>query len=134
MADDKINFGTERNRQRYEALPPEGKEAIARMRAASRTSEARAEEQRIRELVEQEFPPAAPDERLLELLATLRTERERQGLSLADVSERTGMDRGQISKLETGKVVNPTVGTLRALAHALGLQLEWITRPLEPTS
>ena len=133
MADEPINFGTERNRRRYEALSPEGKAAIARMRAANRTPEARAEEQRIRELAEQEFPPAVADDRLLTLVGAFRTERERQGLSLADVAERTGMDRAQISKLETGKVPNPTLGTLRTYAHALGLELEWTARPMEPT-
>ena len=131
MADDRINFGTERNRERYEALPPEGKAAIARMRAANRAPEALAEEQRIRELAEQDFPPAQKtdpvDETLLTLVATLRTERERQGLSLADVVRLSGVNLSTISRLELGKIPNPTYGTLRAYAEALGLGLEITT-------
>jgi transcriptional regulator with XRE-family HTH domain len=46
-------------------------------------------------------------------------------LSLSDVSERSGIDRTTISKLETGKVPNPTVSTLRALARALNKRLSW---------
>jgi len=30
------------------------------------------------------------------------------------------------SKLETGKIPNPTVGTLRALARALNKRLSWL--------
>ena len=52
-------------------------------------------------------------------------QRTRQGLSLSDISERTGIDRGTLSKLETGKVPNPTVGKLRALAGALNKRLSW---------
>jgi transcriptional regulator with XRE-family HTH domain len=32
-------------------------------------------------------------------------------LSLTDMAERTGIDRATISKLETGKLGNPTNGT-----------------------
>ena len=134
MSDNAINFGSERNRQRYERLTPEQRAAFDRIRAQNRTPEKRAEEKRVRELAEQEFPPLAANEQLLMLVATFRTERERQGLSLSDVAERTGMDRAQISKLELGKVANPTLGTLRTYAHALGLELEWTARPMEPTA
>lgn len=78
----------------------------------------------IRKLREK-YPPAAIDPGLSAALAELRAERERQGLSLADVSERTGIDRSTLSKLETGKVCNPTVGTLRSLARALNKRLSW---------
>jgi transcriptional regulator with XRE-family HTH domain len=59
------------------------------------------------------------DAELAKALSALRVERERLGLSLSDISERTGIDRATLSKLETGKVTNPTVGTLRVLAHVL---------------
>ena len=52
-------------------------------------------------------------------------ERERQGLSLTDMAELTGIDRATISKLETGKIANPTIGTLRTYAKALGRRLAW---------
>jgi len=62
---------------------------------------------------------------LIEALAGLRRERERQGLSLRDMAERTGSDRATIGKLETGKVANPTIGTLRSYAWAFGRRQAW---------
>ena len=41
------------------------------------------------------------------------------------MAERTGIDRATISKLETGKLANPTIGTLRTYARALGRRLTW---------
>ena len=67
----------------------------------------------------------AIDPELAKALSALRAERKRQGLSLSDVSERSGIDRATLSKLETGKVPNPTVSTLRALAGALNKRLSW---------
>ena len=46
-------------------------------------------------------------------------------MSLSDVAERSGIDRATLSKLETGKVPNPTVNTLRGLARALNKRLSW---------
>lgn len=63
-------------------------------------------------------------DRLRDLLMRLKAARERQGLSLGDVSERTGMDRSALSKLETGLRANPTVETLVRYAEAVGKRLE----------
>jgi transcriptional regulator with XRE-family HTH domain len=59
-------------------------------------------------------------EELDELCAQLKAAREAKGLSLADVTELTGMDRSAISKLETGQRANPTVETLVRYAEAVG--------------
>jgi transcriptional regulator with XRE-family HTH domain len=67
---------------------------------------------------------------LWEILAALRLERERQGLTLADVSGRTGIHPTTISKLENGRLPNPTYSTLRTYAHALGLRLGWALEPM----
>jgi DNA-binding phage protein len=75
------------------------------------------------EAIQNEFPPARADATLAAFLASLRAERERQGLSLTDVSERSGLTRPMLSNLETGKTPNPTYATLRAYAGALGLRL-----------
>jgi DNA-binding Xre family transcriptional regulator len=120
-----MNHGTERNRKRWEAMTPEQRAAVERVREAHRAPEYSQQEELIRTAVRSEFPPAGPDPELVLALAALRLERERQGLSLTDVSERTGIDRGTLSKLETGKVANPTVATLRTYARALGKRLEW---------
>ena len=54
----------------------------------------------------------------------LRKERERQGLSLADVQRLTGMTRAAISRLENHHNRNPTVDTLSRYASALGMRLD----------
>jgi transcriptional regulator with XRE-family HTH domain len=55
-----------------------------------------------------------------EVMASLKTERERQGLTLAKVAKRTGIDQAALSKLETGRNGNPTLDTLYRIAQALG--------------
>lgn len=112
-------------RPRGAEMTPEERVAAEAVRARNRTASARAEHDRVRK----EFPPASIDPGLAESLAALRRERERQGLSLSDVAERTGMDRATISRLETGKVINPTVGTLRTYAGALGRSVVYRIEP-----
>ena len=41
------------------------------------------------------------------------------------MAARTGIDRATISKLENGRLANPTIGTLRTYAKALGRELAW---------
>ncbi|HEY7310256.1 MAG TPA: helix-turn-helix transcriptional regulator [Gemmataceae bacterium] len=60
---------------------------------------------------------------LQELLTQLKAACEAKGLSLADVTELTGMDRSALSKLETGQRANPTVETLVRYAEAVGKRL-----------
>ncbi len=119
-----------RTRRALEALSPEARAAaeaaIDRSMAYRATPEGQAEQQEVIRKVREEFPPLVIDPELAKALAALRAERKRQGLSLSDVSERSGIDRATLSKLETGKVSNPTVGTLRALAHALNKRLSWL--------
>jgi transcriptional regulator with XRE-family HTH domain len=57
------------------------------------------------------------------LLKQLKAAREELGLSLADVTRLTGMDRSALSKLETGQRANPTVQTLIRYAEAVGKRL-----------
>ena len=78
----------------------------------------------IREKVAAELPDLIERhherEELHELLAQLKAAREAKGLSLADMTELTGMDRSALSKLETGQRPNPTVETLMRYAEAVG--------------
>jgi DNA-binding XRE family transcriptional regulator len=57
------------------------------------------------------------------LLKQLKAAREELGLSLADLTEITGMDRSALSKLETGQRPNPTIETLARYAEAVGKHL-----------
>lgn len=61
---------------------------------------------------------------ILGLVVRFKAERERQGLTLADVAERMGIDAPALSRLETGKMLNPTLATLHKWAEALGRKLE----------
>ena len=60
---------------------------------------------------------------LRQVLAALRAERERQGLSLSDINERTGIDRAALSRLENNEDANPTLATLERYADAVGKQM-----------
>jgi transcriptional regulator with XRE-family HTH domain len=56
----------------------------------------------------------------------LKKAREAAGLSLADVAERTGIDKAALSRIETGQHMNPTVSTLCRYAHAVGKRWKWV--------
>jgi DNA-binding Xre family transcriptional regulator len=57
------------------------------------------------------------------LTAELRRERERQGVTLAELSDQSGIDQAALSRLETGRHGNPTVDTLYRIAAALGKEI-----------
>ena len=61
--------------------------------------------------------------RLRDVMQLLRAERTRQGLSLADMQERTGIARSALSRLETEPDANPTLTTVTRYAEALGKDL-----------
>ena len=95
------------------------------------TPEEAANYKAIREQVAEELPDLiarhhermATLDQLHELLMQLKAAREAKGLSLADLTELTGMDRSALSKLETGQRANPTVETLVRYAEAVGKRL-----------
>ena len=95
------------------------------------TSEEAATYRKIRQQVAAELPELAARYRrrtasvvqINKLLGQLKAARRRQGLSLADLTELTGMDRSALSKLETGKRCNPTIDTLVRYADAVGKQV-----------
>ncbi len=61
---------------------------------------------------------------ILSLVARFKAVRESQGLTLTEVAERMGIDSPALSRLETGKILNPTLATLHKWAEALGQKLE----------
>jgi ribosome-binding protein aMBF1 (putative translation factor) len=118
-------------------LTPEQKARLEAMRAKNRTPEARAQEASVREglaLERQKTGTIVTDGdgttigdvvAFRRFVMSLRRERERLGLSLADVADRTGIDKGALSRLENGRQLNPTVNTLARYAHSLGKSLAW---------
>jgi len=62
---------------------------------------------------------------LASIFTSLKAERERLGLSLADMAERSGMAREVIYRLESQTTPNPTIGTIQRYATALGLEVSF---------
>jgi DNA-binding XRE family transcriptional regulator len=97
-----------------------------------RTAEQRAEEEAIRRQHAanpvRQAPVGAINSQsftaILCLVAKFKAAREKQGLTLAEVAERMGIDSPALSRLETGKMLNPTLATLHKWAEALGQKLD----------
>jgi DNA-binding XRE family transcriptional regulator len=60
---------------------------------------------------------------ILNVLARFKAARESQGLTLVELAERMGIDPPALSRLETGKTLNPTLATLYKWAEALGKKM-----------
>jgi DNA-binding XRE family transcriptional regulator len=89
-----------------------------------RTIERRSEEEATRRQ-----PPAGAINQqsftaILRLVARFKAVRESQGRTLAEVAERMGIDAPALSRLETGKMLNPTLATLHKWAEALVQKLD----------
>jgi DNA-binding XRE family transcriptional regulator len=97
-----------------------------------RTAEQRAEEEAVRRQHAstpiRQRPTGSINQRsftsILNLVARFKGIRESQGLTLAEVAERMGIDPPALSRLETGKMLNPTLATLHKWAEALGQKLD----------
>ncbi len=57
---------------------------------------------------------------LMQFASSLKRCRESQELSLADLAQRSGIDRSAICRLENGLADNPTLATLERLARSVG--------------
>jgi DNA-binding phage protein len=114
--------------------------ALKRIKARPRTADEIAEEAQVRaafrdrptlqtliergEIDPERIMTLAAEESLLKGLAELKRAREDRGLSLSEISRRSGIELASLSRLEGGKNPNPTFETLSRYAHALGLRLE----------
>jgi ribosome-binding protein aMBF1 (putative translation factor) len=134
MSDAKMS---ERMRRQLDRLSPEERAKALAIIARTRTPEYRAREAADRQTLDRErretgriavasesLTPADLD-RIRELLGGLRRERESRGLSLSDMTVRTGIDKAALSRLENGLQPNPTLATVTRYARALGMQLAW---------
>jgi DNA-binding phage protein len=113
------------------ALTPEQQAAAKAIRERSRRERPGPDE-----LIDRgELDELVPQDQFMEmrvLAAELRRQRTALGLSLTDVSERTGMTRAALSRLENGWNANPTVDTLFRYAAALGAHLSFTVTPPPP--
>src|SRR3972149_3580528 len=62
----------------------------------------------------------ARHERVRDIIQVLKAERQRLGLSLAEIGERSGIGKSNVSRLENDQDPNPTMDTLLRYAEALG--------------
>jgi hypothetical protein len=95
------------------------------------TPEEAAKYKRLRELVEQDKPAIARmareyenrRDRIAAIVRAMKAQRDAQGLSLADIRERSGLDRAALSRLENGLPENPSIETLLRYADAVGCEI-----------
>ena len=108
--------------------------------ALPRTPEQVAAELRAREAFHKN-PPRAPSndairgrdfDALLALYGQLQKSRELQGLTLAQLSERCGIEEANLSRLLSGNAPNPTLSTLFRVIAALNLDLAFTLTPASP--
>ena len=66
-------------------------------------------------------------------LEEMKRAREAAGLTLADVSRRSGIDQPALSRLETGHNKNPTLDTLWRYAAAVGQRLVLASEAIRDT-
>lgn len=97
------------------ATPPQGLQPRSRGR--------RSDAEQSPDVIARHHKRVATLDQLHELLEHLRAAREAKGLSLADLTGMTGMDRFALSKLETGRRGNPTVDALVRYAEAVAKRL-----------
>ena len=97
-----------------------------------RTAEQRAEEEAIRRqhaaspIRQRPAGTISPQSfaAILSLVARFKAARESQSLTLVELAERMGIDAPALSRLETGKMLNPTLATLHKWAEALGQRID----------
>ena len=68
----------------------------------------------------EEYDALQPERAVIQAIVDAR---HRAGLSQKELSERTGIAQGDISKMETGNA-NPSVRTLQRLASGMGMVLK----------
>src|SRR5262249_49106526 len=122
--------------------PSRRSEAMKPTIKPTRTAEQRAEEEAIRRQHAanpiRQRPAGAVNQQsfaaILSLVARFKAVRESQGRTLAEVAERMGIDAPALSRLETGKMLNPTLATLLKWAEALGQKLDVALSPGLPVT
>jgi len=76
-------------------------------------------------------PETEPGENMYRFLGVaIREERRKQGLTIADIAERTHLSRGMLSKIETGQA-SMSLESLARVASALGVSLAYLFRGIE---
>lgn len=107
---------------------------VGKSRGRKLTAEEAAKYKALRQAIEKDKPAIQKEARemvaelqeLAGVFAELRRMREAQGLSLADIAERTGIDRSSLSKFENGLRQNFTLDTVLRYARAVGQKVSLV--------
>ncbi len=120
-----------------EMLTPAQRDRVEAIRARRKTAESRETDAALRESLDREFAETGAVATTGETIAMedvvafrrfimdLRKRREEHGLSLDAVAGRSGIDKAALSRLESGKQVNPTINTLLRYARAIKEPIHW---------
>jgi ribosome-binding protein aMBF1 (putative translation factor) len=132
MDPNRLSKGT---RNTLAALSPEQRAKAEAALARIQSPEYQERERKGREALDREYratgtlsatPVADPNaEAFMAFIRSLREARESAGLSLDELASRSGIDKAQLSRLETGRVADPRSSTLSRYAHAIGKRLAW---------
>jgi DNA-binding XRE family transcriptional regulator len=130
---------TGHRRKSLDDLTPEQRARVEAVQAKWHTPEAREAEIRDREALAEEHRltgriatvplDSEEDLQFRGLAKELKGQREKAGLSLAIIAERSGIDQGALSRLENGRG-NPTIQTLMRYAKAIGGRIDWSFKPV----
>ena len=112
----------------YRDLTPDERERIDRARAETEN----ARETILTEGRARKAALEAARREIARTVAALKAERQRHGLSLADVEARCGLKRSALSRLENDPQANPTLLTLQRYAFALKMTLSTSLEPKSP--
>lgn len=111
--------------------------AKIRRRTVTLTDEQKARHAEIRRQIEADRPRGDREALLVKAqmeaayaaMQMLKAEREKRGITLTELAERTGIDKGNLSRMENNINANPTLETLTRIAKAIGGTIEFKFNP-----
>lgn len=78
-------------------------------------------------VIKQEYDALEPEYAIIQAMIDAR---KSSGLTQKQLSERTGITQGDISRLENGNA-NPSLRTLQRLAEGMGMKLDILFTPMK---
>lgn len=88
-----------------------------RVEKAMQTLDMDAVDAQVQEMIKTRFD-------LLDVAARLKMLREKQGRTVRDIAAQSGIEAGNLSNLENGKVASPRIDTIAKWARALDARIE----------
>jgi ribosome-binding protein aMBF1 (putative translation factor) len=136
---------SKRTLEALKKLPPTARRRASAIIGRTQTPEYRAKDAADRAMLDREYRQTGrigtmgekvdPEDKLhfRRFIQKLRRERLSRRLSMEQLAARSKLDKAALSRLESGKQVNPTVATLMRYARALDLRLGLSLEPPSAT-